>query len=417
MNSTIMDSGMELLAKTGQALLLARDLSSATCIISSVARKITEADGATFILREGNYSFYADEDAMSPLWKGSRFPIDTCLGGWSMTHGKVAIIEDVYADDRVSPDIYHPTFVKSIAIVPIGTDHATGALGVYWAEHRVISHEEIALLQSLADLAASALETIKVYTDLEQRAKDAAAQHELVSKELALITKEFESFSYSISHDLRAPLRAIIGFSKMLEEDYSKTLDMEGQRVLGVIQRNAGKMDTLINDLLKFSRLARKELQRNTIDTYKLLQSTINEINQSTVHKSTIQIGTLFPSYADYSLLSQVWANLISNAIKFSSRKERPFIEIGSYRKDNEIIYFIKDNGAGFNMAYADKLFGVFQRLHKPTEFEGTGVGLAIVHRIVTKHGGTVWADAVLSEGATFYFSLPDHENQVVNNP
>jgi light-regulated signal transduction histidine kinase (bacteriophytochrome) len=202
----------------------------------------------------------------------------------------------------------------------------------------------------------------------------------------------------------------------MLEEDYSKTLDMEGQRVLGVIQRNAGKMDTLINDLLKFSRLARKELQRTTIDTYKLLQSTINEINQSTVHKSTIQIGTLLPSYADYSLLSQVWANLISNAIKFSSRKERPFIEIGSYRKDNEIIYFIKDNGAGFNMAYADKLFGVFQRLHKPTEFEGTGVGLAIVHRIVTKHGGTVWADAMLSEGATFYFSLPDHENQVIKN-
>jgi signal transduction histidine kinase len=416
MNSTIMDSGMELLAKTGQALLLARDLSSATCIVSSVARKIAEADGATFILREGNYSFYADEDAMSPLWKGSRFPIDSCLGGWSMTHGKMAIIEDVYADDRVSPDIYHPTFVKSLAIVPIGTDHAAGALGVYWAEHRVISHEEIALLQSLADLAAGALESIKIYTDLEQRAKDAAGQHELVSKELALITKEFESFSYSISHDLRAPLRAIIGFSKMLEEDYSKTLDMEGQRVLGVIQRNAGKMDTLINDLLKFSRLARKELQRTTIDTYKLLQSTINEINQSTVHKSTIQIGTLLPSYADYSLLSQVWANLISNAIKFSSRKERPFIEIGSYKKDNEIIYFIKDNGAGFNMAYADKLFGVFQRLHKPTEFEGTGVGLAIVHRIVTKHGGTVWADAMLSEGATFYFSLPDHENQAIKN-
>jgi light-regulated signal transduction histidine kinase (bacteriophytochrome) len=267
----------------------------------------------------------------------------------------------------------------------------------------IYTDDELALLQSLGKIAASALDTTRI---LHQQAQT-ENQLESLQKEYDSLNKEFESFSYSISHDLRAPLRAIVGFARMLDEDYRDALDAEGLRILGVVQRNAHKLESLIDELLKLSRVGRKEIIKALIDTPRLVQSTINEINNSVSHKSTIQIGALLPSFADYALLSQVWTNLLLNAIKFSSKKEAPFIEVGSYSTETHIVYFIKDNGAGFDMAYANKLFGVFQRLHKPTEFEGTGIGLALVQRIISKHGGSIWAEAIVNEGATFYFSLP----------
>jgi light-regulated signal transduction histidine kinase (bacteriophytochrome) len=186
--------------------------------------------------------------------------------------------------------------------------------------------------------------------------------------------------------------------------------DEEAKRLLGNIRRNAAKMGVLIDNLLEFSRLGRKEVQRSGVDMKKMVEMVLMEIDKSTEHHATIKINSLPHADADYALLHQVWINLISNAIKYSGKKEKPEIEIGSTLSGTRIIYFIKDNGSGFDMEYADKLFGVFQRLHSPNEFEGTGVGLAIVHRIITKHGGTIWAEAKRNEGATFYFSLPDNK-------
>lgn len=224
--------------------------------------------------------------------------------------------------------------------------------------------------------------------------------------QLRELNKELEAFSYSISHDLRAPLRAIIGYSGMLKEDFYEKLDDDGKRLLNIVQKSALRMSSLIDDLLEFSKLGRKELQKTEIDTEEFLKKIITEINTSIQHNADIRLGILPLIYADSSLFSQVWINLISNAIKYSANKETPVVEIGSDTKKNEIIFYIKDNGAGFDMKYADKLFGVFQRLHG-TEFPGTGVGLALVKRIVDKHGGRIWADAKENEGATFYFSLP----------
>jgi signal transduction histidine kinase/ligand-binding sensor domain-containing protein len=224
--------------------------------------------------------------------------------------------------------------------------------------------------------------------------------------QLRELNKELEAFSYSISHDLRAPLRAIVGYSDILKEDFHEKLDDEGKRLLSVVQNNALRMSSLIDDLLEFSKLGRKGLQKIEIDTEKFLEKIINEISASTPHKADIRLGSLPLIYADKSLFSQVWINLISNAIKYSANKETPIVEIGSDTKENEIIFYIKDNGAGFNMNYVDRLFGVFQRLHG-TEFPGTGVGLALVKRIIDKHGGRIWADAKENEGATFYFSIP----------
>ncbi len=224
-------------------------------------------------------------------------------------------------------------------------------------------------------------------------------------------TEEMESFSYSVSHDLRAPLRAVNGYAKILEEDYNNILDKEGQRLLGEVQQNARKMGTLIDDLLAFSRLGRKAIEKSLIDMNKLTEAAIREIEQSTKHNAAIKFEGLIPVMADYSLFQHVMINLISNAIKYSSLHPKPVIEIQSVRAGSEIIYSIKDNGVGFSMDYVHKLFGVFQRLHSHDEFPGTGVGLAIVQRIIHKHNGRVWAEGKLNEEATFYFSLPSLEN------
>ncbi len=231
--------------------------------------------------------------------------------------------------------------------------------------------------------------------------------------QLEATNKELESFSYSVSHDLRAPLRALNGFSKIIEEDYENVLDAEGKRLLGNIQTNARKMGMLIDDLLAFSRLGRKEVQKSKTDMTKMVEHILQEIDKSATKHPVIKVGALPPAYVDHTLLQQVWINLISNGIKYSAKKENPEVEIGAADSENEITYFVKDNGSGFDMKYADKLFGVFQRLHNPNEFEGTGVGLAIVQRIINKHGGKIWAHAKVNEGATFYFTIPKNEKQL----
>ncbi|MBC5993539.1 PAS domain S-box protein [Pontibacter cellulosilyticus] len=225
--------------------------------------------------------------------------------------------------------------------------------------------------------------------------------------QLEITNKELESFSYSVSHDLRAPLRAINGYANIIREDYKDHLDDELRRLLEIIQNNAKKMGTLIDDLLAFSKLGRKELVKSTVNTAGMVKQIISETETSAKHRVNFVIGKLISAEGDYTLLNQVFINLVSNAVKYSSKNENPRVEVSSYTTDDEIIYYIKDNGTGFNMDYAHKLFGVFQRLHSDQDFEGTGVGLAIVQRVIVKHGGRVWAEGELNKGATFYFSLP----------
>ena len=227
------------------------------------------------------------------------------------------------------------------------------------------------------------------------------------TEELKKSNEELESFSYSVSHDLRAPLRAVNGYARILEEDYTAVFDEEGKRLLGEVQRNAQKMGVLIDDLLTFSRLGRKELNRTMINMNELAGIAIKEAGITAAQQAMIKQDLLLPVMADHTLLLQVMINLISNAVKYSSKQDHPLVEIRSAAGNNEIIYSVRDNGVGFDMQYAHKLFGVFQRLHAAEEFPGTGVGLAMVQRIIEKHKGRIWADAKIAEGATFYFSLP----------
>ena len=231
-------------------------------------------------------------------------------------------------------------------------------------------------------------------------------------QEIALheLNRELEAFSYSVSHDLRAPLRAVNGYSEILKEDYNDRLDDEGRRLIENIRYNTKKMGILIDDLLAFSRLGRNELQMKEIDMNELVETVINEIRRSVACNPDILVDKLHNVKADYNLLCQVILNLISNAVKYSSKASNPRVEISSSKEKGEVVFSIKDNGAGFDMKYADKLFGVFQRLHSHEEFEGTGVGLAIVHRIITRHKGKIWAEAEVNKGATFFFTLQTNQ-------
>ena len=217
-----------------------------------------------------------------------------------------------------------------------------------------------------------------------------------------------EAFSYSVSHDLRAPLRAIDGFTQILVEKYAEKLDDEGKRVTSIIRASTVQMGKLIDDLLSFSRLGRQEVKKSPISMGPLVDEVYKEVKQSAPDRDIeFVVGNLSDARADVDMLRQVWTNLFSNAIKFTGKKEKARIEVGSASDENNITYYVKDNGAGFDMQYADKLFGVFQRLHSVEEFEGTGVGLANVKRIVERHDGKVWAEGKVGEGATIYFSLP----------
>jgi light-regulated signal transduction histidine kinase (bacteriophytochrome) len=226
--------------------------------------------------------------------------------------------------------------------------------------------------------------------------------------ELEVANKELESFSYSVSHDLRAPLRAINGFANLLWEDHKDRLDEEALRKLSIIRGQADRMGKLIDDLLTFSRLGRKAIDPIPLDMSELARNTYDRLHDDSMNgKLEFHVGKLPTATGDRSLLEQVWSNLLANAIKFSSQKENPLVEVGGIVEQSENIYFVRDNGAGFDPRYRDKLFGVFQRLHDESEFPGTGVGLALVHRIITRHGGRVWADSQPGDGATFHFSLP----------
>jgi PAS domain S-box-containing protein len=227
--------------------------------------------------------------------------------------------------------------------------------------------------------------------------------------ELVESNKELEAFSYSVSHDLRAPLRAVDGFSRMVLADYAPKLDEEGRRMLGVIRGEAQRMGRLIDDLLAFFRLGRQSIEATGIEMEALARSVFDELAaQEPSDRVRLDLRPLPPARGSEAMIRQVWVNLIGNAIKFTKERELAEIEIGVWDGGNSgRIYYIKDNGIGFDMRYADKLFGVFQRLHSQEEFPGTGVGLALVQRIVKRHGGRVWAEGQVGQGATFYFTLP----------
>lgn len=253
----------------------------------------------------------------------------------------------------------------------------------------------------LVAILAERIEKIRKLRDLNNQLK-------VQTEKLEDANQELEAFAYSVSHDLRVPLRAIDGFSRILVEDYEDKLDDEGIRLLNIVRDNTAKMGHLIDDILLLSRASRQEMKLNEIDMAALAKSVYGEFHTDVEGRNVeFTVGNLPNAYGDRAMLGQVFQNLIGNAIKFTRNKNPGIIEVSGKTEKKEIIYYVKDNGAGFDMKYINKLFGLFQRLHSPEEFEGTGVGLSIVQRVIRRHGGRVWGEGAVDGGATIYFSLP----------
>jgi signal transduction histidine kinase len=271
------------------------------------------------------------------------------------------------------------------------------------AESRQAPHIEIDRYDEIGRLADSfnvmAEKVERAREDLERRVEQRTA-------ELTAANRELESFSYSVSHDLRAPLRAIAGFVQILEEDHGAAFDDEARKAFDRVRINAARMGQLIDDLLEFSRIARVPLTPRGVDMAALARMAADEAVAAGARPVQLTIDALPQAQGEPTLLAQVWTNLLSNAVKFTARVPEPRITVGAAADGTGTVYFVRDNGAGFDPEHASKLFGVFQRLHRTSEFEGTGVGLAIVQRVVLRHGGRVWAESAVGEGATFYFTL-----------
>lgn len=385
-----------------QELSLVRTLPAIQEIVRRAARELVGADGASFVLRDGDKCHYADEDAISPLWKGQRFPMSACVSGWVMLNARPVVIPDIFNDPRVPVEAYRPTFVRSLAMVPIRLKAPIGAIGLYWASQRVASEEEISLVQALANTTSVAMENVQVYTELEQRVA-------LRTQQLEALNRELESFSYSVSHDLRTPLRAMTGFIGLLERELGATASARAQRYIKTIRQGGAKMGELIEDLLRLAKVARQEVRCIDVDLAGMAREIAERLRtEEPAREVDVVIPDRLLAKCDAGLMAVVMENLLSNAWKYTGKTARARIELGQRRQaDGTTVFFVEDNGAGFDASQAQNLFAPFQRMHTAEEFPGTGVGLATVQRIIHRHGGRIWATAEPGRGATFSFTCP----------
>ncbi len=384
---------VRLLVDSIQQLSLARGVDRIVEIVRHAARQLTGADGATFVLRDGPFCFYVDEDAISPLWKGQRFPLETCISGWAMLNGQSTVVPDIYLDSRIPHAAYRPTFVRSLAMVPIRATSPIGAIGNYWAQEHTCTADELMLLETLANSTAVAFENVNMYADLERQVRRR-------TRELEMANQELEAFTAAVSHDLRAPLRAI-NAEVALKADAAGALAAPS---VTKVQECVSRMSDLIEDLLRLSKFTRAELKRSSVDLAALATRILDQLRTNDPSRSVrCFVQPCEPTQADEGLMTVALENLLSNAWKYSSKRAVSEIEfVSSSDEHGHTVYTVRDNGAGFDPKYAARLFEPFGRLHDASEFSGTGIGLATVQRIIERHGGRIWARSDGANGAEF---------------
>ena len=394
--------GQDILLAAVKELSIARHIEDIVDIIRHATRKLSSAEGATFVLRDGDQCHYVDEDAIEPLWKGHRFPLTACISGWAMLNKRAAVIEDIYSDPRIPIDAYRPTFVKSLVMVPIRAASPIGAIGTYWARKRVTTDDELELIQALAESASMAIENVQTQRELENRVKERTASLEAANKEL-------EAFSYTVCHDLRSPLSVISLSAQMLLEKGPEGPIPWAEGLEG-IDSAAERMRGLIEDMLNLSRVTKSEIVRHPVDLSALAHAIVRAIaSRGDAGNIRFSIADGLHASGDSNLLRIALENLVFNAIKYSAMNPRPQIGFGCRTGLDGApdSFYVSDNGIGFPMDESENLFKPFRRLSSSAGFPGTGVGLATVARVIEKHGGSIWAESVPGVGSTFSFTLP----------
>jgi signal transduction histidine kinase len=376
------------------ALASARDDAAVCAIVRSAARELTAADGVTFVLRQGNHCFYADEDAIAPLWKGSRFPLETCISGWVMLNKRYAVIPDIYADERVPHDAYRPTFVKSLLMVPVRREEPIAAIGAYWATNHMATPVEIGVLQSLADAAALALNNVQLNADLK-----AALRQERDARESAEGASRLkDEFLALLSHELRTPLHVINNWVWQLRQTGRASPEL-WEKALDVIERNSALQGRLVDDLLDVSRAAAGKLSIDSqlVDLGTLCATVVENAQTAAREKSiTLEVapGDNPRVWGDPDRLQQVVWNVISNALKFSEKGGR--VDVRVARNDARATISVKDEGAGVPRDFLPYMFDRFRQgdASMTRRQGGLGLGLTIVRELMALHGGTVSADS-----------------------
>lgn len=395
---------MKCLVTAVQEMSLARNLDAVMRIVQSAARRLTGADGATFVLRDNGMCYYADEDAIAPLWKGQRFPMEICISGWAMLNRKPAIIEDIYQDSRIPVDAYRPTFVKSLVMVPVRSMDPIAAIGNYWAHKHIPTEEEISLLQSLADITAVNMENVYVYKELERRVNERTQELvDSLEREKRINVKKTRMVSMA-SHELKTPLSAILSSAYLLEQQIEE--DGEGKKAkhLNRIKSSVERLTCMLNDFLADDQLkqGKAETYREKFNLPVFVEDLVEEMAGTLkrgqkvryVHAGETEI------LQDRKILHHVLLNLLSNAGKYSGENQP--VDLRTIASDNSVTITIRDYGIGIPYEDQQRIFSDFFRASNALNIQGTGLGLNIVKHYTELLGGTISFKSVPGEGTSF---------------
>lgn len=382
-------------------LASARDVQQIQNSVVRSARNLIGADGATVVFRDGDLCFYAEEDAIGPLWKGQRFPMSACISGWVMEHDVPAVIPDIYVDPRIPAGLYKPTFVKSLVMIPVRTTETIAAIGNYWRVQHTPTEEELRLLEALADAAARAIENIQLVDGLER-------QVQARTDALRLKQQELEQFLYCVVHDLKSPLITIKTFLELVQGEIDPETSPQVHKDISYIRVASTKMDQLLDALLRFSHIGRLNDPPGLLSFNELVARCVDVLAGSIqMENITLSVETVtLPLYGDPLRLEQVWQNLIENAIRYMGDQPSPRIEIGVDLQSDPPVFFVRDNGMGLDPDQTERIFDIFTQLD-PNNI-GIGLGLTLVRKVVTLFGGRVWVESVgIGRGSCFKFTLP----------
>lgn len=390
--------------KAVQEMSLARSLEPVMRIVRTAARRLTGADGATFVLRDQDKCYYADEDAIAPLWKGQRFPMDICISGWAMLNRKPAVIEDIYKDSRIPIDAYRPTFVKSLLMVPVRSIEPIAAIGNYWAHRHFPSDEEVELLQSLADITAVNMENVQVYMELEQRVKERTQELiDSLDREKQMNAAKTRMVSMA-SHEFKTPLSAILSSAYLLENYQGEDCEEKKKKQLGKIKSSVDSLNTILNDFLVIDRLDQGKaiMHHERLDLRAFMEDIVEELSAvcrigqklRVVHEGETSI------VQDGKVLRHILLNLISNASKYSGEHQPIDVHVKVF--GNEVVIAVRDYGIGIPYEDRQGIFGNFFRASNTSDIPGTGLGLNIVKRYTDLLKGDISFESTPGKGSCF---------------